>query len=438
MKYTHKEVLNADETIDWRENIQSSSKVNIEFIKFSKMKSWYLSNSKDKIYHSSKKFFRIEGLEIKSKDESKFYHNQPIINQDETGILGFIAKKIGKQIFVLVQAKIEPGNLNLVQISPTVQATQSNYKRIHQGKNTKYLNYFNSKNKKVIFDQLQSEHGSRFYKKRNRNIIIQLNNKIKVYKNFKWISLNDLSKLNSLNNFLNMDCRTVLSSLLYFGRYDQVKIKLSRFREIAAWLAYQKNQINFISSIIPLNKIKGWRISDKSIYSLGKKVFEIKAIRAQISSREISEWDQPIIVPKNMSTNALICKKIYNKYYFLVKTVFEFGNFDKIEIGPTIQSTDIDNKLNSDQKFYLDYIMNAKPKQIFHDSLQSEEGGRFYHEQHRNLIIFADKKISTNIPNNYFWLTLKEIAYLNTINNFFNVQFRTLISNIVSKEMYFD
>ena len=82
--------------------------------------------------------------------------------------------------------------------------------------------------------------------------------------------------------------------------------------------------------------------------------------------------------------------------------------------------------------------MNAKPKQIFHDSLQSEEGGRFYHEQHRNLIIFADKKISTNIPNNYFWLTLKEIAYLNTINNFFNVQFRTLISNIVSKEMYFD
>ena len=281
MKYSHKETLNANETIDWREKIQSNSKVNIEFIKFSKMKSWYLSNSKEKIYHSSKKFFRIEGIEVKSKEDLKFYHNQPILNQDESGILGFISKKIGKQFFFLVQAKIEPGNLNLVQISPTVQATQSNYKRIHQGKNTKYLNYFNSKNKKVIFDQLQSEHGSRFYKKRNRNIIIQINSKIKLYKNFKWISLNNLSKLNSLNNFLNMDCRTVLSSLLYCGRYDQVKIKLSRFREITAWLVYQKNQINYISNIIPLNKIKGWKITDESINSLENKVFEIKAIRGK-------------------------------------------------------------------------------------------------------------------------------------------------------------
>ena len=34
----------------------------------------------------------------------------------------------------LLQAKVEPGNINKIQISPTVQATRSNYLRIHGGK----------------------------------------------------------------------------------------------------------------------------------------------------------------------------------------------------------------------------------------------------------------------------------------------------------------
>lgn len=41
-----------------------------------------------------------------------------------------------------MQAKIEPGNVNRIQISPTIQATKSNFMQTHGGKAPAYLEYF--------------------------------------------------------------------------------------------------------------------------------------------------------------------------------------------------------------------------------------------------------------------------------------------------------
>ena len=90
-----------------------------------------------------------------------------------------------------MQAKIEPGNINLVQLSPTLQATRSNYTCVHKGKKPLYLDYFTGeKNVYVLVDQLQSEQGARFLHKRNRNIIVEVpeNEDLEVYNNFIWVS----------------------------------------------------------------------------------------------------------------------------------------------------------------------------------------------------------------------------------------------------------
>ena len=69
-----------------------------------------------------------------------------------------------------MQAKIEPGNVNKIQISPTIQATKSNFTQKHGGNKPKYLEYFlDNNNHKIIVDQIQSEQSSRFFKKRNNN-----------------------------------------------------------------------------------------------------------------------------------------------------------------------------------------------------------------------------------------------------------------------------
>ena len=55
-----------------------------------------------------------------------------------------IIKNIKTNKYIL-QAKVEPGNINKIQISPTVQATKSNYSRIHGGKTIPFLKYFKKK-----------------------------------------------------------------------------------------------------------------------------------------------------------------------------------------------------------------------------------------------------------------------------------------------------
>lgn len=68
--------------------------------------------------------------------------DQPIINQPEVGYLGFIVKEFNGVLHFLMQAKIEPGNVNHVQLSPTIQATRSNYTQVHQGAKRYILSTF--------------------------------------------------------------------------------------------------------------------------------------------------------------------------------------------------------------------------------------------------------------------------------------------------------
>lgn len=79
---------------------------------------------------------------------------------------------------------------------------------------------------------------------------------------------------------------------------------------------------------------------------------------------------------------------------------------------------------------FLEYVLNANKNQIKFDTLQSEEGGRFYREQNRSLIIEADEKFPLEFPENYIWITLNQLNYFIKFNNYLNIQARSLISAI--------
>ena len=68
-----------------------------------------------------------------------------------------------------------------------------------------------------------------------------------------------------------------------------------------------------------------------------------------------------------------------------------------------------------------------KKENVLIDVILSEEGGRFYHEENRNVVV--------NIPNDmdikadgYFWVDLKTLYRLTQINNCLNIQLRNLMS----------
>lgn len=203
----------------WYKKIIKKSKVKIKIIPLDQCKNWKL-NKKGQISHASGSFYKVEGVRIlKSFNrEVKGGWDQPMFTEPgfDGGILGLLKKKINDIPHYLVNAKFEPGNYNFIQISPTVQATFSNIKKAHRGRNVKFLNFFKSpiKNKcKIIFKQWVSEEGGRLRNKRNLGIVLEHvgKNNISIGSDYIWLTLKQIKELILENSMINPHLRTLVS-----------------------------------------------------------------------------------------------------------------------------------------------------------------------------------------------------------------------------------
>ena len=186
----------------------------VEQVPLDEMEKWSLDKEGVRFSHESGRFFHIEGIHVKTNFGGEHEWDQPIINQPEIGFLGFISRVFNGIRYFLMQAKMEPGNINTLQISPSLQATKSNFTQVHKGKRPTFLEFFNGeKQVKILTDHLQTEQGGRFYQKRNRNIVIEINEDIELPDEFCWLTLGELKALLREDNVLNMDTRSVLSTI---------------------------------------------------------------------------------------------------------------------------------------------------------------------------------------------------------------------------------
>lgn len=439
--------------LNWIRKRNNAIKVDIKQIPFDQLQNWYFDKEIGALRHSTGKFFSIEGINVTTNWGKVKTWSQPVINQPEIGYLGIITKVINGVLYFLLQAKIEPGNVNNVQLSPTLQATKSNYQQVHKGKAPRYLEYFqNVKPHQILLDQLQSEQGARFLRKRNRNIIINVEEDIPVHEDFIWLTLGQIKKLITYDNIVNMDTRTVISGIpfdyksseeiLILNLMPSQKLKLKmlksaidesyalyEFDEILNWLTALKCKYELEIKPVSIFEIRDWKVGVDEISHVDNKYFKIIAAKVSISNREVQEWTQPLVKPLQEGITAFIVKEINNVDHFLVQAKLECGNFDILEIAPTVQCI-TDSYNDSKDVPFLDLVLNAKEEDVLYDTLQSEEGGRFFREQNRNLIIKVGDEFPINVPPNYFWVTLKQLNTFLKFNNYLNIQARSIISVI--------
>lgn len=446
----------------WLKQRNSEVNVIIESVPLALLTQWQIDEATGNILHKSGKFFSIEGIRVNTNAGIVRDWEQPIINQPEIGILGILAKKINGVLHFLMQAKIEPGNINVVQLSPTLQATKSNYTRVHQGKSPLYLEYFNGeKPVTVLLDQLQSEQGARFLRKRNRNIIVEIaeNDDMLPESNFIWITLGQLKRLMADDNLVNMDTRTVIAGIP-FGGYNtrtlgffaavRSREEHGRFNEnlfhsmlnhemhhkdltaIISWITGLKTRYELNIERMPLNRVKGWSLKDGSIVHQQKKYFSVIGVNVTIGNREVVSWDQPMIKPAQEGLIAFIVKEIGGVFHFLVQAKVEVGNFDILELAPTVQCLTGNYREGANEYVvpFISDVLEAKPEQIWYSAMQSEEGGRFFREQNRNMIVEAAPGFPVEVPENYCWMTLNQLMSFIQFNNYLNIAARSLIAAV--------
>ena len=437
----------SEELQQWIDTRNREVQVSIRLIPFSEMANWHVDPDAC-LRHDSGRFFSVQGIHIDTDYGTNPGWDQPIIVQPEIGYLGILAKEFDGVLYFLMQAKIEPGNVNCVQISPTLQATKSNYTRVHHGKKPAYLDYFvNVLPENVLLDQLQSEQGARFLRKRNRNIIIKVDEDVEVLPDFRWMTIGQIKEFMHRDNMVNMDTRTVLSGIEYidyitpmtdltplspFGR-DLLKSArtsdgLHSMGQILSWLSGLKSRYDMFVYYKPIDKLEGWHRTGMEIANDAGKYFRVIGVQVNISNREVQSWDQPLMQPLQQGVCAFIIKKIGGVYHFLVQAKLECGNYDILELAPTVQCLTGNVFTAKERPPFVDYILNASREQIRYDVLQSEEGGRFYREQNRNMSIEADEDFPLEVPEHYTWMTLNQINNFLKFNNFLNIQARSILS----------
>lgn len=448
-----------DEVINWLKERNTAVSLKIEKIPFQKLIQWGYDAGTGTIRHQTGKFFSIDGIRIRTNWGNVPVWDQPIINQPEIGYLGFIVKEFDGVLHFLMQAKIEPGNVNYVQLSPTLQATRSNYTQVHKGKKPLYLEYFQKATpEQILLDQLQSEQGARFLRKRNRNIIIQIQEEIPAHENFIWLTLAQIKQLMRHSNLVNMDTRTVISGIPFGCVHEEVvdffnflgnakrrtsvekeflKSALSKdgalhsIEQIITFLTQLKSAYDLEVNKVSLDKTKQWIFGKERLSHETGKYFRVIAVDVEIGNREVVKWTQPMVEPAQEGLCAFICKEINGIVHFAVQAKLECGNHDIIEFAPTVQCLTGNYRETIEGALpFRDYVLNAPVEQVYFDALQSEEGGRFFREQNRNMIVIAGEELSVELPPNYIWMTLNQLYTFLKFNNYLNIQARSLIAAI--------
>lgn len=458
---SHGNFQTTDQILSWMKSQNEEVVSNIMQIPISELRGW--SYRDDRIRHNSGKFFSIDGIHIRTNYRNTPEWDQPIINQPEIGFLGFIVKKFNGVLHFLLQAKIEPGNLNIVQLSPTLQATRSNYTRVHGGKAPTYLEYFNGeKDVLILVDQLQSEQGARFLHKRNRNIIVEVgeDEELEVKEGYIWASLGQIKELLRYPNVVNMDSRTVISCI-NFGSYSEHSLRLldavkrmngihsskpdsflysvlsgdnhlNELQDIIQWITSLKFKYELDVTPVGISEMKNWIYDGNTIHHESGKYFDVMGCRVEIGNREVVSWDQPMVRSAQEGLMGFIVKKINGIYHFLVQAKLESGNFDIVEMAPTVQCLTGNYRKGKNEYTipYLEQILNAPKDKIWYSSYQSEEGGRFFQEQNLNIIVEVGEEFPIEVEENYCWLTLNQMLSFVTYNNYLNIAARSLLSAI--------
>ncbi|RKN51223.1 NDP-hexose 2,3-dehydratase family protein [Micromonospora endolithica] len=425
----------------------SAKRFSVSRVPFAELDGWYLDPDTGNLRHDSGKFFSIEGLRYRTDDDRDW--TQPIINQPETGILGILVKEFNGVLHCLMQAKMEPGNLNTLQLSPTVQATRSNYTRVHRGTLTRYLEYFHGRRRgQVLVDVLQSEQGVWFWRKHNRNMVVLVTEDVPADKDFHWLPLDQVYALLRVDNLVNMDARTVLACMpvgppvrvdpaaagpftrAVWNSYDPDAPALHSRAELLSWITDCKVACEWKVDKVPLNQVPDWTTTADEIAGGPDARFRVIGVAVGAPNREVTHWKQPLLEPREHGLAAFLAKPIDGVLHLLVQARAEPGLRDLVELAPTVQLPTVPG--TPETVAFAAEATTADTTRIRVDSLLSEEGGRFQHALTRYRVVEVGDDFPPAIPESFRWMTVHQLSGLLEHGHYLNVEARTLVACVHS------
>lgn len=399
-----------------------------------------------------------------SRPDGRFFsieqRSNLFINQPEIGILAFIFFSKSNSVHTLVQAKPEPGNVKQTQIAPTVQATLSNYSRVHGGAETEYLKELMAildQPQKIINDTLQSEHGGKFYRKLNRNISVFALDPPKPTQHYRSVPVSSLLEMLIDDFAVNTDARSVLVTSNWTNLLDSGLTPFARYK--SEWGKRLKDSFEGPSKVkAAMDLIQSCRQDEQfdenptkalGVLENGDPIHSIKDIfddshsvqffNVTSNTREVSEWNQPLFLSKEPDSQILLARPSSDGIEFLLKARREPGLLNSVEFGTSFTRSDLYCPVkNTDQVDLLneakEIIYSSKPKLRVQ---QSDEGGRFYESIcDYQIYFYNDNKLLQHsdghlLDLNYLWVNLRTLQDICLLEGITTNELRSTISLIL-------
>jgi oxidase EvaA len=429
----------------WIRTARQNASLNSMIVPLDDMAGWYRDASSGNICHETGRFFSVIGIHARyrvGRDELEW--DQPIIEQPEIGILGILAKSIDGVLHFCLQAKEEPGNLGGVQLSPTVQATYSNYTGAHGGASPRFLeNFIDPPRSQVLFARLQSEDGGRFLYKSNRNMIVLVGDDfpLALPPGFIWLTLRQIADLIRCDNLVNACTRSILSSLFFAARQGSersISNDQEGMRDTLQWLDDRRAATHMLTRRIGLNDLQEWALDEKGRFSqMEHCFFSIVGLKVASETREVKSWYQPIIENPAAGVIGLLLRNGTHGIELLMQAKAEVGNRNTVQLGPTVQFTQENYEGSRKLKKPFLYQEFSAPEsfRLVHESRQTEEGARFYREYHLHRILMLPDAVDLSLPPDYRWLPLEQVVFLLHLGEQVNSCARSILSCLLVTEI---
>jgi oxidase EvaA len=124
----------------------------------------------------------------------------------------------------------------------------------------------------------------------------------------------------------------------------------------------------------------------------------------------------------------MVTQKVGGVLHFLIRACFYPGNLKMFELGSTVSRSDYVAQFKTPvAPQFLDLFHDPSPDAVRFSSVQSEEGGRFFHYQNRYMILELPEGTVQTVPEEFMWMTLGQIQELMP-HGYFNIEARNLLA----------
>jgi oxidase EvaA len=422
----------------WRDEQLQRSDFHCDPVPLSELPAWRLDENE--IAHHTGKFFRIVGVHTQSDHKGIDGNVQPFILQPEIGILGFLATPGVDGPQILVQAKTEPGNVGAVQLAPSFQCTPSNYMQSHGGKRAPFFDFFaNPGCARVISDLCQSEQGTRFLGKFNRNMVVEIAPGAMPEADgaWRWIAASELLQLVKAQNMLNTDARSVLVSTPWdyfsdgapFARWrgtggfgEQLLLSYTAGEDRAEhathdllhWIARRRRDITVANTRVALASLPDWQSDATAIQPRGAGSFAVRGFRVRARDREVPDWDQPLVDSAGRGLVALLCQRRAGVLHILMRAKAEPGLGNTVEFTAAVQIPPGEVATSEPEAVLAALAAGGSGAVVHLHCEQSEEGGRFFRDTNDYVVAEIPSSLRICGDEELRWVTLAQFETLCT------------------------